>query len=720
MINKLGFEFYGRELTFETGHLAKQANGAVLVRYADTVVLVTVVADYDMKEPKDFLPLTVDYQEMSYAAGRIPGGFFRREIGRPSEKEILTSRLIDRPIRPLFPEGYFSETQIIATVLSVDPQNDPDILALNGASAALVVSDVPFYFPIAGVRIGRINGEFIVNPTTPELSKSDLNMVVAGSRDSIIMVEGSAKFLSEEEMIEAILFAHKAIQPILDLQEELMDKCGKEKIKVELPPIDEVLKEKVEAIAIPLLKEAIRIAGKKERQRKYKETKIQLKEELLDEFPDSERDIDNIFSELKRKLIRELVLKEKKRIDGRGFSDIRPITCEVGLLPRTHGSALFTRGETQAMVTTTLGTSSDEQKIESLMEGETFKSFMVHYNFPPYSVGEVKRLKGPSRREIGHGGLSERALSPILPPAEEFPYTIRIVSEILESNGSSSMATVCGGSLSLMDAGIPVKEAVSGIAMGLVKEGDEEVILSDIIGDEDHCGDMDFKVAGTKSGITALQMDIKIKGLSEDILSRALKQAKEGRLFILEKMNETISTPRETISRHAPKITTLDINPEKIKDLIGPAGKNIKHIIAATGVKIDIEDSGKVNIFSMDSDSAEKAIDMIKEITQEAKVGQVYHGKVKRVMDFGAFVEIFPGTEGLVHISELDHHHVRRVSDIVKEGDEVDVKVLDIDDQGKIKLSRKALIEPPKPTPPNKGKPRPLSLRHRDKRPYHR
>lgn len=680
----------GRPIKIETGHVARQADGSVLVRYGETVVLVTAVIAKEGKEDIDFLPLTVNYQEMTYAAGKIPGGFFRRE-GRPTEKEVLTSRLIDRPIRPLFPKGLYNEIQIIATVLSVDKENDPEIAALIGASAALEISSIPFNGPIGGVRVGRIDGRFICNPSVAEQEKSDIDLIVAGSRDAIIMVEGGAKMVPEEDLLEALFFAHKEMQPVIDLQERMREEIGKEKLPLVDVGIDEGLKKEVESLYKERIKKALTIPGKLERYAALDKLAEEVVSELSPRYEGKDKEIEECFSELKRRVMRERVLKEGKRIDERGPKDIRPITCEVGILPRTHGSALFTRGETQALVVTTLGTAEDEQKIDALL-GETYKSFMLHYNFPPYSVGEVRPLRGPGRREIGHGALAERALLPVLPDSELFPYTIRVVSDILESNGSSSMASVCGGSLSLMDAGVPISTPVAGIAMGLIKERDDVAILTDILGDEDHLGDMDFKVAGTKDGVTALQMDIKIGGVTKEILERALLQAREARLEVLEKMMEVLPAPRKELSIYAPRILTIQIKPEKIKDVIGPGGKNIKKIIEETGVKIDIEDTGKVNVASTDVEAAKKAVEMIKTFTQEVEVGGIYLGKVKRIVDFGAFVEIYPGVTGLIHISQLAHTRVRNVSDIVKEGDEVLVKVIEIDDYGRLRLSRKEAL----------------------------
>jgi polyribonucleotide nucleotidyltransferase len=691
MIKKVELDFHGRPLSIEVGKVAKQADGAALVRYGETVVLVTAVAAKELKTDTDFFPLTVDYQEKTFAAGKIPGGFFKRE-GRPSEKEILTCRLIDRSIRPLFSEGLRCETQVIATVLSADRENDPDVVAMLGASVALQVSDIPFNGPLAGVRIGRIDGRWVINPTQSQLLESDMDIFLSGSRDAIVMVEGGAKMVPEDEILEALFTGHEPIQPLLQIQEEIRREIGKPKRQVPLAELDAAMVRQVEQLALSKLQQAIEIPEKLERYKQIGEIKGEVVAKMLAEFPQKEKDIKGAFDELKRNCFRGLIIQRERRIDGRGLKDIRPITCEVEILPRTHGSALFTRGETQALVVTTLGTASDEQKIDALI-GEHYKKFMLHYNFPPFSVGEVKFLRGPSRREIGHGNLAERALLPVLPPEESFPYTVRIVSEVLESNGSTSMATVCGGSLSLMDAGVPVSAPVAGIAMGLIKEGEHVRVLSDILGDEDHLGDMDFKVAGTPNGITSLQMDIKISGVNRDIMRQALYQAREGRLHILGIMTETMGSHRASVSGHAPRITTLKVRPDKIREIIGPGGKVIRGIIEATGVKMDVEDDGTVTIASSDEAASRKAIEMVQKIAAEAEIGKIYKGTVRKIVDFGAFVEIFPGTDGLVHISQLAPERVRRVSDVLKEGDEVMVKVLEIDKQGKIRLSRKEALQ---------------------------
>jgi polyribonucleotide nucleotidyltransferase len=671
--------------------MAKQAGGAAVVSYGETVVLVTVTATNEAREGVDFFPLTVDYQERTFAAGKIPGGFFKRE-GRPSEREILTSRLVDRALRPLFPDGFFCETQVVASVLSVDRENDADAIAMIGASAALQVSDIPFRGPIAGVRIGRIKGALVVNPLQSQFESSDINLFVAAGRDAIIMVEGGAKVASEEDMLEALFLAQESIQPVLDAQDEIMRVAGKPKRTIVPVSRDEALLERLRGLAADKLRTAFLTPAKHERAAAVSSVKKEVKASLAEEYAGREKEIGGLLEELESESLRSMVVHEKKRVDGRGVTDIRPITCEVGVLPRTHGSALFTRGETQALVVATLGTGSDEQKIDALI-GEQYKKFMLHYNFPAFSVGEVRPLRGPGRREIGHGALAERAIAAVAPEEKGFPYTIRVVSEVLESNGSSSMATVCGGTLSLMDAGVPLKAPVAGIAMGLIKEGEEICILSDILGDEDHLGDMDFKVAGTADGVTALQMDIKISGVTREIMRTALYQAREGRMFILEQMARVLPAPREEVSEYAPRITTLKVKQDRIRDLIGPGGKMIRSIIEETGVKIDVEDDGTVYVASADGDSMTKAIAKINRVTAEAEIGKVYKGTVRKIVDFGAFVEILPGTDGLVHISQLGPGRVRRVSDVLKEGDEILVKVLEIDRQGKIRLGHRELLE---------------------------
>ncbi|MFH2218261.1 MAG: polyribonucleotide nucleotidyltransferase [Pseudomonadota bacterium] len=688
---KLEAEVGGKTLSVQTGKVAKQAHGSVVVQYGETIVLVTAVSSNE-KRITDFLPLTVEYQEKIYAAGRIPGNYFRREIGRPSEKETLTARLIDRPIRPLFPKGYRFETQVIATVLSMDQENDPDTLAMIGASAALEISDIPFSGPIACVRVGRIDGQFIVNPTISECEQSDLNIIVAGSKTGVVMVEGGSNIVNESDILEAIFFGHSEMQPLIDLQIKLKEAAGVAKRDFSPPEKDEALVRKIESEAYPLVKDALLKPGKTDRTAALYAVKSGIFEKLGEEYTDRKSEVDDIFKDMLKKISRDLILKEGRRIDNRKFDEIRPITCEVGILPRPHGSALFTRGETQVLGVLTLGSGPDEQRVETL-SGEEFRPFMLHYNFPPYSVGEVRRLGGPSRRDIGHGGLSTRAIEKVLPSKEDFDYTIRIVSEVFESNGSSSMGTVCSGILALMDGGVPITAPVSGIAMGLVKEGETVVILSDILGDEDQSGDMDFKVAGTKDGITSLQMDIKIHELSRDIMERALEQARAGRLHILDRMLEAIKEPRGEISPHAPSIITIQINPDKIREIIGPGGKTIRAMQAETNTRIEVEDSGTVKIAATSQAEGEAALRMIEEITREPEIGATYEGTVVKIMDFGAFVQIMPGTDGLVHISQLATQRVTKVSDVVKEGDRIKVKVLEINRDGKIRLSHKAVLE---------------------------
>ena len=693
-IHSVTAEIGGKKIIIETGKLAKQATGSVTVRCGDTIVLVTAVANPTPKEGIDFLPLTVDYVEKTFAAGKIPGGFFKRE-GRPSEKETLTSRFIDRPIRPLFPEHYCNDTQIIATVLSADPENDPDLLSMIGASAALMISGVPFLGPIAGCRVGRIAGQWVINPNSDQIMQSDIDMIVAGSKDAVVMVEGGSNEVSEQDMIDAIANAHSAIQTIIAAQNELVKLAGKTRWEVIPPPVDTELVEKVHSMGKQLIKDAIRIPEKLKRYEALSKVKEEVISALVPadaEDADERKDkVKAIYESLKSQVMRNMILDEGIRIDGRDVESIRPISCEVGLLPRTHGSALFTRGETQGLVVVTLGTEDDVQTIDNLMEEGT-KNFMLHYNFPPFSVGEVKFLRSPGRREIGHGALAERAVRQVMPSEHDFPYTVRIVSGILESNGSSSMASVCGASLSLMDAGVPIQRPVAGIAMGLIKEGDRVAILSDILGDEDHLGDMDFKVCGTEKGITAIQMDIKIEGLSKELLSKALEQARRGRLHIISKMNEAIGVSRKDLSPFAPRLESLMIPREKIKDVIGPQGKVIKGIVELTGVKIDVNDDGQVNIFSNNPAALAQAKEIIVYITAKPEEGKVYLGKVVKIMEFGAFVEILPNTDGLVHISQLDAQRVNQVTDILKEGDEVVVKVLEIGKDGKIRLSRKDAV----------------------------
>ncbi|WP_298269623.1 polyribonucleotide nucleotidyltransferase [Geobacter sp.] len=687
---RVSVELGGRTITIATGKMAKQASGSVVVSCGDTMVLVTAVAAKSAREGQDFFPLTVNYQEKAYAGGKIPGGFFKRE-GRPTENETLTCRFIDRPIRPLFPESFLNETQIMATVISAEEDNDPGILAMIGASAALEVSDIPFLGPIAGVKVGRVDGQFVCNPTVEQQKKSDMEVVVAASRDAVIMVEGSAAEVSEGDLLEAIFFGHAAVQPLIEAQVQLRTMAGVPKREVVANSADETLKARVKELAYASIKDAVRIKSKQERHNRIDAVTAETLAALAGEFEGREGEIKAVLGDFEYELVREHILKDGERIDGRDTKTVRPITCEVGILPRAHGAALFTRGETQALVAATLGTASDEQRIDSLF-GESKKRFLLHYNFPPFSVGETSMRLAPGRREIGHGMLAERALERVLPKHEDFPYTIRIVSDILESNGSSSMASVCGGALSMMDAGVPIKAPVAGIAMGLIKEGDDVAILSDILGDEDHLGDMDFKVAGTAGGVTAIQMDIKITGVTREIMGNALAQAKEGRLHILGKMAETLAASRAELSPHAPRITTIWVKTDKIRDVIGSGGKNVRGITEATGVSIDIEDTGRINIASTSKEACDKAIKMIRDLTAEAEEGKLYMGTVKKVMDFGAFVEIFPGTDGLVHISELDTERVKNVTDILKEGDKVLVKCIGIDKQGKIKLSRKEAL----------------------------
>jgi polyribonucleotide nucleotidyltransferase len=680
-----------RELSLSTGKMARQADGSVIAQYGDTVVLATAVSSKTPREGIDFFPLTIDYQEKTYAAGKIPGGFFKRE-GRPSEKEVLTSRLIDRPIRPLFPKGFNCETQGIVSVLSYGDENIADILGIMTISAALHISDIPFNGPVAAVRIGRISGTFVINPDLRETEECDCNLIVAGTEEAVAMVEGSVQEMSESDLLEAIDIAHQEIARLCRFQNEFRTSAGKAKRSVITPVKDEALRNSIKEISIDKIKSAISIPDKMMRQAALDEILREVIGNLNTGEKDISRDIAGAFNDIEKNLVRDMILNENIRADGRTPDQIRPISAEVGLLPRTHGSSLFIRGETQCLAVVTLGTSDDEQRIDSL-EGESSKAFMLHYNFPPFSVGEVKPLRSPGRREIGHGILAERALKAVMPIRDEFPYTVRIVSDVLESNGSSSMATVCGGTLALMDAGVPIKAPVAGIAMGLIKEGDKVVVLTDILGLEDHLGDMDFKVTGTENGITAFQMDTKIGGISRAIMERALEQARIGRLFILGKIRETLETPRTSLAKHAPRIYTMQIKQDKIRDVIGAGGKVIRGIIEQTGVKINIEDSGLINIAAADGEAAQKAIDIINNITAEAELGKIYTGKVKRIMDFGAFVEIIPGTEGLVHISQLSDKRVAKVTDEVNEGDEIIVKVIEIDKMGRIRLSRKDAMQ---------------------------
>ncbi len=689
MIHRETIDFHGKSLTIETGRLAKQAGGAALVTLGDTAVLVTVVAAPNVREGFDFLPLSVDYLERTYSAGRIPGGYFKRE-GRPTENEILTSRIMDRPIRPMFPKGWRYETQVIALVLSADKENDPAIPALVGASAALMFSEVPFAGPIAGLRIARKGGEFLVNPTYAEREGCDLDIICAVGPDGLTMVEGEAQFVPEKVLVDALVFAEKAAQPLMDLQRKMAEAVGKPKRPLPVVVKDEVLIGRVREVAWQPMCDALSIHDKLERRDAIQAVIASTVATLGTEFPERAKEIAGAVEKLERERVRDQILVEGKRIDGRTLTDVRPIECEVGILPRTHGSALFQRGETQVVVALTLGTSADEQRMD-LLTGEYFRSFMLHYNFPAFSVGEVKRMMGPSRRDIGHGNLAERGVSKILPTKDEkFQYTIRLVSEVLESNGSSSMATVCGSSMALMDAGVPTKSHVGGVAMGLIKEGDRVAVLTDILGDEDHLGDMDFKVVGTREGITSVQMDIKCQGLTEAILTQALEQARQGRLHILEKMTEAIAAPREDYSRYAPRIYTLQIKQDRIRDLIGPGGRNIRGVQSESGASVNVDDDGTVVIAATDADSAEKAIRMVRELTDDAEVGRTYMGEVVKVVEFGAFVRILPGVEGLVHISELSDRRVKRVEDVVREGDEILVKCIAVDNKsGKIRLSRR-------------------------------
>ena len=691
MFEQVSVEVGGRKLTFETGKIARQAHGAVVARYGDTVVLSTACMDSKATD-KDFLPLTVDYREYTYSAGKIPGGFFKRE-GRPSEREILTSRLTDRPLRPLFPEGYSTETQIVSMVLSADSENDPDVIGLTAASAALFISKIPFETPIAAVRVGLIDGKLMANPTVAEQKTSLLNLVVAGSEEAIVMVESGALEVSEDTVVDALEFAHAEIRKIVAAIRELQKRVNPEKVKVTPPAFDEALYNEIKSKYGERLRDALDTA-KHPKSESYGLVDT-IKAEIMASIPEGDEERHKLayraFERLRERIFRDDMLLRRRRPDARAFGQIRQITCEVGVLPRVHGSALFTRGETQALATATLGTKEDMQRLDLLFEDEAFKRFMLHYNFPPFSVGEVKFLRGPGRREIGHGALAERALANLLPPEADFPYAMRVVSDIMESNGSSSMATVCGGSLALMDAGVPLKSACAGIAMGLVVEGDKYAILTDIAGAEDHYGDMDFKVAGTRQGITALQMDIKVSGVSVAMMREALAQAKKARLEILDIMDQTISTGRAEISTYAPHLYMLSIPTDKIRDLIGPGGKKIRSIIEATGVKIDVMDDGKVHVFAANGPAAEDALKMIRDVTATAEIGKTYLGKVVRIAEFGAFVEIFPGTDGLLHISEIAEARIRSVRDELKEGDQILVKVLAIEGN-KIRLSRKAVL----------------------------
>ena len=694
-ILKKQLDLAGRTLVMETGKIGKQAGGAVFVSYEDTCLLTTATASAEPREGIDFFPLTVDYEERLYSVGKIPGGFIKRE-GRPSEKAILSSRLIDRPLRPLFPEGYRNDVQIVATVMSVDQDNAPDVLAINGASAALHLSAIPFKEPIGAVIVGCIDGELIINPTVKEAEKSCLHLVVAGTKEAVMMVEAAGEEVSEDLCLEAILFGHEKIKEIVQFIEDFRNEAlalgiAKEKQVIQAPEIDSTLWEVVEEFAKANLEKALVNEDKLAREKAVKEIKKATEEHFAELYPEKQSEINQVLETISRKFIRKLITAQKRRLDGRSLNEIRPITCEVGLLPRAHGSGLFTRGQTQVMTVATLGAIGDEQILDGLGLEES-KRYLHHYNFPSYCVGETRPMRGPGRREIGHGALAERALETMIPPEEEFPYTIRLVSEVLESNGSSSMASVCGSTLALMDAGVPIKAPVAGIAMGLIKEDEQFFVLSDIQGIEDANGDMDFKVAGTKKGITAIQMDIKIPGIERRVLSHALEQARKGRLFILEKMLAIIPAPRTEISPYAPRIFTTSIDPEKIGDVIGPGGKTIKKIIDETGAEIDIEDDGRVFIAAVNSVAGEKALEMIEQLTKDVKVGELYTGKVVRIINFGAFVEILPGKEGLVHISQLKEERTNRVEDVVSVGDEILVKVTEIDRQGRINLSRKAAL----------------------------
>ena len=691
-MERVEIELDGRTISLEAGDLARQAGGSVIVRQGDTMVLVAATMASKPREGIDFFPLTVDYREKTYAGGKIPGGYLKREA-RPSDYETLTCRLIDRPLRPLFPDGFRNETQLVCFVISHDQLNPADIIAMTGASAALMISDIPFDNPIAGARIGRVEGSFVFNPTHEESKKSDIQLLMAGTADGIVMVEAGAKEASEEEMMSALEFGHERIKKLINLQIQLKERINKEKATVAQEEIDTNLIDRVNSIACPKLEQAMEITGKQERTDAVSQIKTDLEAEINPEGEDDLKGtLGNVFHDAEKNVVRKMILEKQKRVDGRSLNEVRPISIKIGYLPRVHGSSVFTRGETQALVSTTLGTSSDEQRLDTL-ELKGTKHFYLHYNFPAFCTGETKFIGGPGRREIGHGMLAERALVAVLPDAEKFPYTIRVVSDILESNGSSSMASVCGGALALMDAGVPISNPVAGIAMGLIKEGEQVAILSDILGSEDHLGDMDFKVAGTKNGITALQMDIKIAGLDKSIMEQAMQQAKEGRLHILGEMNKALDAPRPELSKYAPRIITMKVPTDKIREIIGPGGKVIRGIIDKCGVSVDIDDSGLVSIASSDQAAADKAVKYIEDLIQEAKIGTIYLGKVKKVVDFGAFVEIFPGTDGLVHISQICDRRIQSVSDELQEGDEIKVKVIDVDQQGKIKLSRKEALK---------------------------
>lgn len=690
MVHRKHIELHGQQFIIETGKIAKQAGGSAWIQFGETVVLATATASDSPREGIDFFPLSVEYREKAYAAGKIPGGFFKRE-GRPSETEILSARLIDRPIRPLFPKEFKNEVQVIVLILSADKENDADVLGITGASMALSLSNIPFEGPIAGARVGRINGEFIINPTFSERAESDIDLVMAASEESVLMVEGEAGEISEAEMIDAISFGQEEIRKLIELQKEMLAEVSKP--KVEIPQAEDLsaLEDAVKKIVGDRLEVSLNITEKEDRRRAIKEIQQDVLQQLQEEFPEQDSAIKEIIHDWEKEIVRKMILNENKRLDGRGPDDIREITIEVGVLPRAHGSAIFTRGQTQALVATTLGTKVDEQMVEGL-EGEFWKNYMLHYNFPPFCTGEVKPIRGTSRREIGHGNLAERAIKPVIPSDAVFPYTIRVVSDIMESNGSSSMATVCAGSLSLMDAGVPLKSHIAGIAMGLIKEEDKIAILTDILGDEDHMGDMDFKVAGNRDGITAFQMDIKVKGISREIMAEALDRAKKARMFILDKMEAVISAPREEISVHAPRIQTLKIPQDAIGAVIGPGGKTIRGITESSGATVNIDDDGTVTIASVESAAAEKAMEMVKALTEAPEPGKVYEGTVKKIMNFGAFVEILPGKEGLLHISQIENHRVNKVEDVLQVGDKVKVKLLKVDRDGKLDLSRKVLL----------------------------
>jgi len=688
-------ELAGATITVEIGRFGEQANGACTVRCGDTVVFVSATGSKEPREGIDFFPLTVDFEEKLYAVGRIPGGFIKRE-GRPTEKAILISRLIDRPIRPLFPEGFRNDVQIVAMPLSVDPDYPPEVFAMLGSSIALSISDLPFMGPTGSVAVGLVDGEFVINPVSSQREKSLMDLIVSGTKDAIMMVEAGAHEIPEEQMLEAIMFAHEHIKKLVEFQEKIVEEVGKEKIEVVVEEIDNDLESKVRELATDKIKEAVKAIEKQTRDENLAKVEKEVLEHFAEEYPEQEKDIINVLENIKKEVVRSMILDEGVRVDGRELSEIRPLSCEVGLLPRTHGSGFFKRGQTHVLTVCTLGPMADVQVLDGLWEEES-KRYMHHYNFPPYSVGETRPMRGPGRREIGHGALAERALEPIIPSVDDFPYAIRLVSEVMSSNGSTSMASVCGSTLALMDAGVPIKAPVSGIAMGLIKDEDtgKVAILSDIQGIEDFLGDMDFKVAGTEKGITAIQMDIKIKGIDKEILANALAAAREGRMFIMQKMLDCISEPRKELSPYAPKIISTTIDPEKIRDVIGPGGKVINGIIAETGVKIEIEDDGHVFVYSPNQEDAQKAIEMIENIAKEVEVGEIYQGKVMRIANFGAFVELLPGKEGLVHISKLSHDRVAKVEDVVKVGDEITVKVTDIDEQGRINLSRKDVLPPP-------------------------